>query len=85
MKCELSAEPIFVQIVQQGFWIWQTRPGVDQVNVDEKEHCQDSLEQEETLQQPPQLLWHCSRIGKREPKRSSRLQIFVKGIALPEE
>ena len=44
-----------------------TAPSIDEVDVDEKEHCQDGLEQEETLQQPPQLLWHCSRVGKREP------------------
>ena len=38
------------------------------MNVDKKEHCQDSFEQEETFQQPTQLLWYCSRIGKREPE-----------------
>ena len=38
------------------------------MNVDKKEHCQDSFEQKETFQQPTQLLWYRSRIGKREPK-----------------
>ena len=48
--------------------IIHSRPGVDQVYVDEEEHCQDRLEQQEALQQPPELLRHCSGISKREPR-----------------
>ena len=43
------------------------RPGVDEVYVDEEEHCKDRFEQQEALQQPPELLRHCSGISKREP------------------
>ena len=45
-----------------------SKPGVDEVNVDEEEHCQDRFEQEEALQQSPELLRHCSGISKREPR-----------------
>ena len=44
-----------------------SKPGVDKVYVDEEEHCQDRFEQQEALQQPPELLWHCPGISKREP------------------